>query len=94
VEAEAPAGAVLDGVGGPGGGGRGGGGRGGAGLGVVEDRTGRCWTGPAAGAVEVRAAARAVLDRGRWRMGWRLGRCWTDKNCISSMDQGESSDSV
>jgi hypothetical protein len=37
VEAEAPAGALLDGAGGPGSGGWDGGGRGGAGLGVVED---------------------------------------------------------
>jgi hypothetical protein len=37
VEAEAPAGALLDGASGPGSGGWGGGGRGGAGLGAVED---------------------------------------------------------
>jgi hypothetical protein len=50
---------ALAGAGGPGGGGWGEGGWCGAGSGVVEDG----------------AAAEAVLDRGRWRTGWRPGQC-------------------
>jgi hypothetical protein len=71
VEAEASAGALLDGASSPRGGGRGGGGRGGARLGVVED--GALLDGTGRG-VEAEARGLALAGASKSRVRQRPGR--------------------